>query len=94
MQNSCIYIYIYLLLRLRQIKKGAEIVVDTQGRMTDSLCINGGEVQNLCQVTYLLADKADQTFDTSFEPQIAQIVQKLGLMAKLCCFLPCSLPGL
>ncbi|KAM1326918.1 hypothetical protein ACFX2F_011393 [Malus domestica] len=62
--------------------------------MTDSLCINGGEVHNLCQVTYLLADKADQTFDMGSEPQIAQIVQKLGLMAKLCCFLPCSLPGL
>ncbi|KAM1326919.1 hypothetical protein PS2_011005 [Malus domestica] len=92
MQNPCIYIY--LLLRLRQIKEGTEIVVDTQGRMTDSLCINGGEVHNLCQVTYLLADKADQTFDMGSEPQIAQIVQKLGLMAKLCCFLPCSLPGL
>ena len=41
-------------------------------------------MQNLCRVIYLLADKADQTFDRSFEPQIAQIVQKLGLMAKNC----------
>ncbi|KAM1402432.1 hypothetical protein ACFX2I_011175 [Malus domestica] len=55
--------------------------------MTDSLCINGGEVHNLCQVTYLLADKADQTpdgqtvlFSAMFPPGFEALGRKILLL--------------
>ena len=50
-------------------KRGAEIIVCTPGRMIDLLCANSGRVTNLKRVTYLVLDEADRMFDMGFEPQ-------------------------
>lgn len=55
-------------------KKGAEIVVCTPGRMIDVLCLNNGGITNLKRVTYLVLDEADRMFDMGFEPQINKII--------------------
>ncbi|KAJ4847296.1 DEAD-box ATP-dependent RNA helicase 45 [Turnera subulata] len=59
------------------LKKGAEIVVCTPGRMIDVLCTSGGKITNLRRVTYLVMDEADRMFDMGFEPQITRIVQNI-----------------
>jgi ATP-dependent RNA helicase DDX46/PRP5 len=51
-------------------KKGAEIIVCTPGRMIDLLTANSGRVTNLKRVTYLVLDEADRMFDMGFEPQV------------------------
>ncbi|RSH78306.1 pre-mRNA processing RNA-helicase [Apiotrichum porosum] len=55
-------------------KKGAEIVVCTPGRMIDLLTANNGRVTNLRRVTLLVMDEADRMFDMGFEPQVMKIV--------------------
>lgn len=52
-------------------KKGAEVVVCTPGRMIDLLTANSGRVTNLRRVTYLVLDEADRMFDMGFEPQVS-----------------------
>jgi ATP-dependent RNA helicase DDX46/PRP5 len=54
------------------LKRGAEIVVCTPGRMIDILCT--GKVTNLRRVTYFVMDEADRMFDMGFEPQITRII--------------------
>ncbi|GJZ42895.1 DEAD-box ATP-dependent RNA helicase 42, partial [Tanacetum coccineum] len=51
--------------QIRQLKRGAEIVV----------CTSGGKIMNLTRVSYLVMDEADRMFDMGFEPQITRIVQ-------------------
>lgn len=51
-------------------KKGAELVVCTPGRMLDLLTANSGRVTNLKRVTYMVLDEADRMFDMGFEPQV------------------------
>ena len=58
-------------------KKGAEIIVCTPGRMIDLLTANSGRVTNLKRVTYLVLDEADRMFDMGFEPQIRKIVSQI-----------------
>lgn len=58
-------------------KKGAEIVVCTPGRMIDLLTANSGRVTNLKRVTYLVLDEADRMFDMGFEPQVMKIVNNI-----------------
>lgn len=53
-------------------KKGAEVVVCTPGRMIDLLTANSGRVTNLRRVTYLVLDEADRMFDMGFEPQVSE----------------------
>lgn len=55
-------------------KKGAEIVVCTPGRMIDLLTANNGRVTNLRRVTMLIMDEADRMFDMGFEPQVMKMV--------------------
>ncbi|KAL7423892.1 pre-mRNA processing RNA-helicase [Cryptotrichosporon argae] len=55
-------------------KKGAEIVVCTPGRMIDLLTANNGRVTNLRRITFLVMDEADRMFDMGFEPQVMKIV--------------------
>ena len=43
-------------------KRGAEVVVCTPGRLIDLLCANSGRVTNLLRVTYLVLDEADRMF--------------------------------
>ncbi|XP_073055202.1 DEAD-box ATP-dependent RNA helicase 45-like [Primulina eburnea] len=61
--------------QISDLKRGAEIVVCTPGRMIDILCTSGGKITNLRRVTYLVMDEADRMFDMGFEPQITRIVQ-------------------
>lgn len=55
-------------------KKGAEIVVCTPGRMIDLLTANNGRVSNLRRTTFLIMDEADRMFDMGFEPQVMKII--------------------
>jgi ATP-dependent RNA helicase DDX46/PRP5 len=61
--------------QLTDLRKGAEIVICTPGRMIDVLSLSSGKICNLKRVTYLVIDEADRMFDMGFEPQISKIVQ-------------------
>lgn len=60
--------------QITELKRGAEVVVCTPGRMIDVLVTSGGKITNLRRVTYLVLDEADRMFDMGFEPQINRIV--------------------
>ncbi|KAJ1974633.1 pre-mRNA processing RNA-helicase [Dimargaris xerosporica] len=62
---------------IAELKRGAEIVVCTPGRMIDLLCANSGRLTNLQRVTYLVLDEADRMFDMGFEPQVMRIVKNV-----------------
>lgn len=49
---SCVYGGASLGGQLSELKKGAEIVVCTPGRMIDVLCLNNGRITNLQRVLY------------------------------------------
>jgi ATP-dependent RNA helicase DDX46/PRP5 len=51
---SCVYGGAGLGGQLSELKKGAEIVVCTPGRMIDVLCLNNGRITNLQRVLYFL----------------------------------------
>ncbi|CAG8602485.1 10048_t:CDS:10 [Funneliformis mosseae] len=61
--------------QIAELKRGAEIIVCTPGRMIDLLCANSGRVTNLKRVTYLVLDEADRMFDMGFEPQACIILK-------------------
>ena len=60
--------------QIADLKRGAEIVVCTPGRMIDMLAANNGRVTNLRRTTYVVLDEADRMFDMGFEPQVMRIV--------------------
>ena len=60
--------------QIAELKRGAEILVCTPGRMIDMLAANSGRVTNLRRVTYLVLDEADRLFDMGFEPQVMRII--------------------
>lgn len=60
--------------QIAELKRGAEILVCTPGRMIDMLAANSGRVTNLRRITYLVLDEADRLFDMGFEPQVMRIV--------------------
>lgn len=63
--------------QIAELKRGAEIVVCTAGRMIDLLAANSGRVLNLARVTYVVLDEADRMFDMGFEPQITRILNRI-----------------
>jgi ATP-dependent RNA helicase DDX46/PRP5 len=63
--------------QIAELKRGAEIVVCTPGRMIDLLAANNGRVTNLRRVTYVVMDEADRMFDMGFEPQITKILMNV-----------------
>lgn len=63
--------------QISELKRGAEVIVCTPGRMIDVLCANKGRVTNLKRVTYLVLDEADRMFDMGFEQQILKIVNNI-----------------
>ncbi|EES14464.1 DEAD-box ATP-dependent RNA helicase 42 [Sorghum bicolor] len=63
--------------QISELKRGAEIVVCTPGRMIDILCTSNGKITNLRRVTFLVMDEADRMFDMGFEPQITRIIQNI-----------------
>ncbi|KAM1130182.1 hypothetical protein ACFX13_045701 [Malus domestica] len=60
--------------QLRDIDRGADVVVATPGRLNDIL-----EMKriSLHQVSYLVLDEADRMLDMGFEPQIRKIVKEI-----------------
>ncbi|OKL58935.1 Pre-mRNA-processing ATP-dependent RNA helicase prp5 [Talaromyces atroroseus] len=63
--------------QIAELKRGAEIVVCTPGRMIDLLAANSGRVTNLRRVTYVVLDEADRMFDMGFEPQVMKIMANI-----------------
>mmetsp|Transcript_21980 Transcript_21980/g.61010 ORF Transcript_21980/g.61010 Transcript_21980/m.61010 type:complete len:663 (-) Transcript_21980:249-2237(-) len=61
--------------QIGDLKRGAEVVACTPGRMIDILATSNGKITNLRRVTFLVLDEADRMFDMGFEPQIMRIVQ-------------------
>ncbi|KAL3320755.1 putative ATP-dependent RNA helicase ddx46 [Cichlidogyrus casuarinus] len=61
--------------QIADLKRGAEIIVCTPGRMIDMLAANGGRVTNLVRTTYVVLDEADRMFDLGFEPQVMRILE-------------------
>lgn len=59
--------------QIADLKRGAEIVVATTGRMIDLLAANQGRVVSLRRTTYIVLDEADRMFDMGFEPQVMKI---------------------
>lgn len=60
--------------QIADLKRGAEVIVCTPGRMIDLLIANSGRVTNLKRVTYVVLDEADRMFDMGFEPQVMKII--------------------
>ncbi|KAK3720050.1 hypothetical protein QZH41_015454, partial [Actinostola sp. cb2023] len=60
--------------QIAELKRGAEIIVCTPGRMIDMLTANNGRVTNCTRCTYLVLDEADRMFDMGFEPQVMRII--------------------
>ncbi|KAF3273824.1 pre-mRNA processing RNA-helicase [Orbilia oligospora] len=60
--------------QIAELKRGAEFIVCTPGRMIDLLAANSGRVTNLKRVTYVVLDEADRMFDMGFEPQVMRII--------------------
>ncbi|KAF1859941.1 hypothetical protein Lal_00028124 [Lupinus albus] len=60
--------------QLRDIDRGADIVVATPGRLNDILEMRRISLQ---QVSYLVLDEADRMLDMGFEPQIRKIVNEV-----------------
>lgn len=63
--------------QIAELKRGAQIVVCTPGRLIDLLTTNNGRVCNLQRVTYVVLDEADRMFDFGFEPQIKKIFAQI-----------------
>ncbi|XP_075457258.1 putative ATP-dependent RNA helicase DDX46 isoform X1 [Ascaphus truei] len=63
--------------QIAELKRGAEIIVCTPGRMIDMLGANNGRVTNLRRATYVVLDEADRMFDMGFEPQVMRIIDNV-----------------
>ncbi|GFE55927.1 DEAD DEAH box helicase domain-containing protein [Babesia ovis] len=63
--------------QLNALKRGAEIVCGTPGRLIEVLTISNGKVTNLRRVTFVVIDEADRMFDLGFSPQISAIVDNI-----------------
>lgn len=75
--SVCVYGGAGISEQIADLKRGAEIVVCTPGRMIDMLAANGGRVTNLRRTTYLVLDEADRMFDMGFEPQVMKIISNI-----------------
>lgn len=67
---ACVYGGTGISEQIAELKRGAEIIVCTPGRMIDMLAANNGRVTNLRRVSYVVLDEADRMFDLGFEPQV------------------------
>mgnify|MGYP001121112753 CR=1 FL=1 len=63
--------------QIAELKKGAEIIIGTPGRIIDLLAANSGRVTNLNRTTYLVLDEADRMFDMGFEPQVTKVLSQV-----------------
>ncbi|KAK0273861.1 pre-mRNA processing RNA-helicase [Friedmanniomyces endolithicus] len=72
--------------QIAELKRGAEVVVATPGRIIDLLAANSGRVTNLKRVTYIVLDEADRMYDMGFEPQISKILGNIRPDRQTVCF--------
>lgn len=63
--------------QIAELKRGADVVICTPGRMIDLLAMNSGRITNLRRVTIVVLDEADRMFDMGFEPQLTRIVENI-----------------
>jgi ATP-dependent RNA helicase DDX46/PRP5 len=70
--------------QIAELKRGAEIVVCTPGRLIDLLCANSGRVTNLRRTTFMVLDEADRMFDMGFEPQVRLLWHFCDLCLSYC----------
>ncbi|KAJ5185667.1 hypothetical protein N7472_010507 [Penicillium cf. griseofulvum] len=63
--------------QIAELKRGAEIIVCTAGRLIDLLAANQGRVLNLRRVTYVVLDEGDRMFDMGFGPQVVKIMESI-----------------
>ena len=74
MNVACVYGGAGVQGQIADLKRGAEIVVCTPGRMIDVLSTSGGKITNLRRVTFVVLDEADRMLDFGFEPQIGRML--------------------
>jgi ATP-dependent RNA helicase DDX5/DBP2 len=72
--STCVYGGAPKVPQLRDIERGADIVIATPGRLNDFLEV---KKVSLRQVSYLVLDEADRMLDMGFEPQIRKIVNEI-----------------
>mmetsp|Transcript_7732 Transcript_7732/g.11479 ORF Transcript_7732/g.11479 Transcript_7732/m.11479 type:complete len:1173 (+) Transcript_7732:111-3629(+) len=77
MRVACVYGGAGVADQIAELKRGADIVVCTPGRMIDILCMQAGKLVTLKRVTMVVMDEADRMFDMGFEPQIKMILQNV-----------------
>lgn len=63
--------------QIADLKRGADIVVCTPGRMIDILTMQAGKLVSLSRVSFVVMDEADRMFDMGFEPQIQMILKNI-----------------
>ncbi len=73
-RSVCVYGGTGISEQIAELKRGAEVIVCTPGRMIDMLAANSGRVTNTHRVTYVVLDEADRMFDMGFEPQVMRII--------------------
>lgn len=73
-RNTCIYGGAPKYPQVAALRRGADIVIATPGRLIDML---RSGVTNLRRVTYLVLDEADRMLDMGFEEQIRAIVSQI-----------------
>jgi ATP-dependent RNA helicase DDX46/PRP5 len=74
---TCVYGGASVADQIGDLKRGADIVVCTPGRMIDILCMQAGKMVTLKRATMVVMDEADRMFDMGFEPQIKMIMQNI-----------------
>lgn len=72
--------------QIGEMKRGAEIVVCTPGRMIDILTMQAGKLVSFSRVSSVVLDEADRMFDMGFEPQIRMILQNIRPDRQTCLF--------
>lgn len=63
--------------QIADLKRKADVIIGTPGRIIDLLCTNNGKILDLSYVSYFVMDEADRMLDLGFEPQILKIMELL-----------------
>jgi ATP-dependent RNA helicase DDX46/PRP5 len=77
LRATCVYGGAGIAEQIADLKRGAEVVVCTPGRMIDILCMQAGKLVSFRRVSMVVMDEADRMFDMGFEPQIKMITQNV-----------------
>ena len=52
--------------QLSDLRRGADMIICTPGRMIDVLTLNNGKITNLRRISIIVIDEADRMFDLGF----------------------------